>query len=168
MPQRSTFFLGTVGACPHNPARLSQGFTHNTQRARHGMGLGWRGFRCDGGVEFFRPKLELDRTAFVHHNRPLCGPLFRQYTRGGGALFVTETYRWSFMPLASHFLSALCADCPLCTLAIAQSSFGGGGGGIGCCPLSPAIRSFSSLLPQNCLWKGPRASYGSWAFPSLL
>ena len=40
-------------------------------------------------------------------------------------LFVTERYLLSSRPLTSHFLSALCADCPLCTRAIAQSSFRG-------------------------------------------
>ena len=45
------------------------------------------------------------------------------------ALFVTERYLWSFRPLTSHFLPALCACHLLCARAIAQASSGGGGGG---------------------------------------
>ena len=41
------------------------------------------------------------------------------------ALFVTERYLWSFRPLTSHFLPALCADRLLWARAIASS--GGGG-----------------------------------------
>ena len=58
------------------------------------------------------------------------------------ALFVTERYLWSFTPLTSHFLPALCADCPLCARAIAQASSGGCHSKTPCvCGGAPACRA---------------------------